>query len=294
MPITAAGGREPMTWPSSQLMQHRRRDRRWSQRFEAVKAALPGDASRACATPPSSLFAERGLPHRRVEEWKYTDLRALMREAAPLADEAVGRGSRRGALGRARLRRRRRSRLAVRQRPFRARAPSDHELPAGVEVVPLAEALAAGHPLVAETRRDRARPRQRRSMPAQHRLHDRRRGDPRRRRRRSSARCICASSRAAPAAVATATRVLVVVEEGASRDAVESARRRGRRGASAERRRRDRSPATGANVRHVRLNAEGDGRSRCRRCRRGSARDVVVQQHQRRDRRRRVAPSGLR
>ena len=30
-------------------------------------------------------FEARGLPHRRVEEWKYTDLRALMREMPPLA-----------------------------------------------------------------------------------------------------------------------------------------------------------------------------------------------------------------
>ncbi len=30
-------------------------------------------------------FETAGLPHRRVEEWKYTDLRALMREAKPLA-----------------------------------------------------------------------------------------------------------------------------------------------------------------------------------------------------------------
>jgi Fe-S cluster assembly protein SufD len=30
-------------------------------------------------------FAKRGLPHRRIEEWKYTDLRALLREVAPLA-----------------------------------------------------------------------------------------------------------------------------------------------------------------------------------------------------------------
>src|SRR5215471_10384022 len=30
-------------------------------------------------------FETEGLPHRRVEEWKYTDLRALMREAKPLA-----------------------------------------------------------------------------------------------------------------------------------------------------------------------------------------------------------------
>ena len=30
-------------------------------------------------------FETAGLPHRRVEEWKYTDLRALMRDAKPLA-----------------------------------------------------------------------------------------------------------------------------------------------------------------------------------------------------------------
>ena len=32
---------------------------------------------------------ENGLPHRRVEAWKYTDLRSLMRDAYPLADEAL-------------------------------------------------------------------------------------------------------------------------------------------------------------------------------------------------------------
>src|ERR671911_468715 len=31
------------------------------------------------------VWAERGLPHRRVEEFKYTDLRAALREAAPFA-----------------------------------------------------------------------------------------------------------------------------------------------------------------------------------------------------------------
>jgi len=30
-------------------------------------------------------YAHAGLPHRRIEEWKYTDLRALMREVLPLA-----------------------------------------------------------------------------------------------------------------------------------------------------------------------------------------------------------------
>jgi len=33
----------------------------------------------------ATSFLASGLPHRRIEEWKYTDLRALMRNAAPLA-----------------------------------------------------------------------------------------------------------------------------------------------------------------------------------------------------------------
>jgi Fe-S cluster assembly protein SufD len=58
----------------------------FGQLFERLKGSLPGDVSvRAQAL---AGFAERGLPHRRVEEFHYTDLRALMREAAPLADRA--------------------------------------------------------------------------------------------------------------------------------------------------------------------------------------------------------------
>ena len=48
----------------------------------------------------SSASTRSGLPHRRVEEWKYTDLRALMREAKPLAappDAAAKRAQRRPA-----------------------------------------------------------------------------------------------------------------------------------------------------------------------------------------------------
>jgi Fe-S cluster assembly protein SufD len=48
-----------------------------------AKARLPGAAPLREAA--FERFAAAGLPHRRVEEWKYTDLRALMREAKPLA-----------------------------------------------------------------------------------------------------------------------------------------------------------------------------------------------------------------
>src|SRR5437868_5970776 len=51
--------------------------------WAAAKAKLPGAAPLRAAA--FERFAKTGLPHRRVEEWKYTDLRALMRDAKPLA-----------------------------------------------------------------------------------------------------------------------------------------------------------------------------------------------------------------
>jgi Fe-S cluster assembly protein SufD len=52
--------------------------------WQEVKSRLPGPTLlRATAF---ERFAVAGLPHRRVEEWKYTDLRALMRDAKPLAE----------------------------------------------------------------------------------------------------------------------------------------------------------------------------------------------------------------
>jgi Fe-S cluster assembly protein SufD len=54
--------------------------------FAAVKRVLPGPATVGVLREDAfRRFETEGLPHRRVEEWKYTDLRALMREAKPLA-----------------------------------------------------------------------------------------------------------------------------------------------------------------------------------------------------------------
>jgi Fe-S cluster assembly protein SufD len=55
-------------------------------------ASLAGDdPMRDIRTTAFDAFMEKGLPHRRIEEWKYTDLRALMRDApepAPAASPA--------------------------------------------------------------------------------------------------------------------------------------------------------------------------------------------------------------
>jgi Fe-S cluster assembly protein SufD len=113
------------------------------QAFESAKTALPGEAeSRAQAF---EQFTQRGLPHRRVEEFKYTDLRALLREVAPFAgvpsaDEA------KAALASAKAL----AGVEALQVPFVnghfvREAVDFHNLPENVEIVPLAEALANGH-----------------------------------------------------------------------------------------------------------------------------------------------------
>ena len=58
--------------------------------FTAAEASLPGGAwLRALRKDAIGAFTGRGLPHRRVEEWKYTDVRAFMREAFPLTPGVV-------------------------------------------------------------------------------------------------------------------------------------------------------------------------------------------------------------
>jgi Fe-S cluster assembly protein SufD len=57
-----------------------------AEAYAAARERLPGDDAVASQREAAfALFAKEGLPHRRIEEWKYTDLRALMRDAKPLA-----------------------------------------------------------------------------------------------------------------------------------------------------------------------------------------------------------------
>jgi Fe-S cluster assembly protein SufD len=58
-----------------------------SDAFAVARDRLPGAGRVADARKQALAAYERlGLPHRRIEEWKYTDLRTLMREVLPLAD----------------------------------------------------------------------------------------------------------------------------------------------------------------------------------------------------------------
>jgi Fe-S cluster assembly protein SufD len=54
--------------------------------FAAARERLPGSGKVAEARRQAfEAFERAGLPNRRIEEWKYTDLRVLMREVLPLA-----------------------------------------------------------------------------------------------------------------------------------------------------------------------------------------------------------------
>ncbi|GGC56787.1 Fe-S cluster assembly protein SufD [Chelatococcus reniformis] len=116
------------------------------ERFSHVRPVLPGDGVvKRLRDEAFALFTASGLPHRRIEEWKYTDLRAFMRDAPPLALKPEGEAAAR-LLGQAPPL----GDLATPQLTFAnghlVAAPSDL---AGIEIVPLADALASGHPLTA-------------------------------------------------------------------------------------------------------------------------------------------------
>jgi Fe-S cluster assembly protein SufD len=116
--------------------------------FQGVRARLPGgtDVSRQ-REQAFAAFAESGLPHRRIEEWKYTDLRTLLREAAPLAKPpgaaAVARAKQSDPLSGLALRR-----VVLVDGAFVPELSDLAGLESKLTIVPLARALADGHPVV--------------------------------------------------------------------------------------------------------------------------------------------------
>lgn len=57
----------------------------FAEGYNQVQGQLPGGpAVREARQEAVRRFEELGLPHRRIEEWKYTDLRSALKEALPL------------------------------------------------------------------------------------------------------------------------------------------------------------------------------------------------------------------
>jgi Fe-S cluster assembly protein SufD len=115
--------------------------------WQTAHGLLPGPATlRADAF---KRFESDGLPHRRVEEWKYTDLRALMREALPLAgapDAAAKARARDAGAALASIEGRR---IVLVDGTFVPELSDLAELEPGLTVGSMARALATGDPLLA-------------------------------------------------------------------------------------------------------------------------------------------------
>ncbi len=120
-----------------------------AQAFSQARGRLPGDGAIAAQRAAAfDVFAKTGLPHRRIEDWKYTDLRALMREAKPLAAPpdaaAKARAKTAGALlGDVETRR-----LVFVDGAFVAELSDVAGLEPGLAVGSLAEALSNGDPML--------------------------------------------------------------------------------------------------------------------------------------------------
>lgn len=124
-----------------------------TQAEEALVARLPQAGADAPA-PVAALrdiareaLTRRGLPNRRVEAWKYTDLRALMPEAAPLAEKLDAAGvakalAQPGALDALDL-----ATVTVVNGHVTGSLPV---MPAGVTLTTLADAMAGADPLLAK------------------------------------------------------------------------------------------------------------------------------------------------
>ena len=122
-----------------------------AEAFAAAKGKLPGDGKVAALREAAFRdFDAAGLPTWRSEQWHYTDLRALLREAWPLAGppDAVAK-ARAGEMGKligdidAR-------RIVFVDGVFVAELSDLAALSPGLTIKSMAQALAAGDPLVAQ------------------------------------------------------------------------------------------------------------------------------------------------
>lgn len=111
--------------------------------YASAKIRLPGEGPIASLREDAfRRFEAQGLPNRRVEEWKYTDLRGFMREALPLADVASTPAKVKTDFDALKG-----SRLVFVDGAFEAKQ-SDVSAQVGVAITPMAKALAAGNPLL--------------------------------------------------------------------------------------------------------------------------------------------------
>src|SRR6516225_7956492 len=114
--------------------------------WQEAAPRLPGPAALRAAA--FERFVQAGLPSRRVEEWKYTDLRALMRDAKPLAAPPDGAAKIRAKEAGAALASIEPRRILFVDGAFVPELSDLDRLERGLTIRSMAQALAAGDPQI--------------------------------------------------------------------------------------------------------------------------------------------------
>ena len=118
--------------------------------YVAAKPKLPGDGKVVALREAAfRRFDAQGLPNRRIEAWKYTDLRALMREAKPLAGPPDAAAKARAKAAGRTIGDMDARRLVFVDGAFVPDMSDLAKLEPGLEMRSMAQALAAGDPLIA-------------------------------------------------------------------------------------------------------------------------------------------------
>jgi len=118
--------------------------------FATAKGALPGGMAVAALREEAfHRFERAGLPSRRVEDWKYTDLRAAMRDALPLAAVPGATAKARMAGAGTLVAELEARRIVFVDGAFVAELSDLADLEPGLTIGSMAAALAAGDPLIA-------------------------------------------------------------------------------------------------------------------------------------------------
>lgn len=121
-------------------------ERKLAEHFNTCKTRLPGETGQRQAAFDG--FSAKGLPNKRVEEFKYTDVRAVLGDIAPLAARPAEEEAK-AALEAARFFNGVDALCVTLVDGHFVRSLSDIAMmPAGVEIVPLSEALGEGHQLL--------------------------------------------------------------------------------------------------------------------------------------------------
>ncbi len=121
-----------------------------AEHFAGASATLPGTGAVAALRQEAfGHFEQAGLPSRRVEDWKYTDLRALMRVAPPLAAAPDAAAKARAAGAGASLAGLEARRIVFVDGTFLADHSDLDNLESGLSIGSMAAALGQGAPTVA-------------------------------------------------------------------------------------------------------------------------------------------------